>query len=87
MSNDTFQAEASPRKDKLLSQTAKGNQRLNATRRNPRAEEEGQPATKSLNDIVEYAYTTTKAVTTIKFWDKPEITLWPADYTPKEKAS
>ena len=87
MSNDIFQAEASPREHKLLSLTAKGNQRLNATRRNPRAKEEGQPATKSLNDIVEYAYTTKNCVTTVKFWDKPEMTFWPADYTPQEKAS
>lgn len=83
MSNDNFKAEASPRTDKLLSVTAKGNLRLNATRRNPRSKEDGQPATKAMDQIFEYFYITPKGVVTFKQLGKEEITGWPADYKPK----
>ena len=44
------------RQGKTLNWTPKGHIRLNATIRNPRANEEGQPATKPADQLFNYAY-------------------------------
>ena len=56
-SSKSYTVEA--RKGKVLNLTKKGNIRLNATRRNPRADEDKQNATLPMGQMFEYIYALT----------------------------
>ena len=57
-SSKSYTVEA--RKGKVLNLTKKGNIRLNATRRNPRADEDKQTATLPMGQMFEYIYLLTE---------------------------
>ena len=69
------------RDGKVLNTTESGNVRANATRRNPRAGEENQPATLPMDQVVEYSYFNAKNGSfTVKFInDVHDYTFYVAD--------
>tara|TARA_R100000951_G_C2558696_1_gene154893 strand:+ start:258 stop:539 length:282 start_codon:yes stop_codon:yes gene_type:complete len=89
-SSKSYTVEA--RKGNVLNLTKNGNIRLNATRRNPRADEEKQPATLPMGQMFEYIYILTGQESddirgvTFKPLDGIEITAYISDVEVRDES-
>jgi hypothetical protein len=75
----SFTANVSPREGNSLVITQKDNLILNATRRNPKADEQGQNVTLPMDQLFEYAYLKPNGAVVIKQLGQEEFTFYPAE--------
>jgi len=75
----SFNTTSSPRQGNSLVITQKGNLILNATRRNPKADEQGQNVTLPMDQLFEYAYLKPNGAVVIKQIGQEEFTFYPAE--------
>jgi len=75
----SFNTTSSPREGNSLVITQKGNLILNATRRNPKADEQGQNVTLPMDQLFEYAYLKPNGAVVIKQIGQEEFTFYPAE--------
>ena len=75
----SFTANVSPREGISLVITQKDNLILNATRRNPKADEQGQNVTLPMDQLFEYAYLKPNGAVVIKQLGQEEYTFYPAE--------
>ena len=77
--NMSFTTNYAPSQGYSLVVTAKGNLMLNATRRNPKADQDGQNVTLPMDQLFEYAYIKPSGAVVVKQVGQEEFTFYPAE--------